>query len=181
MPAIITALGDDTLSVSVGADRIPFTYALNANTLWSRGDKAVQPAAYKAGDRIYIVPRALPGGDIQARAVSDSLPAAALLKERASASVRGTVHGLDSAAHTLTLTTPNHDLRLLACAPELEVTRGGKPLTWAALKVGQSVTARLRRNEEQQQTVWRITIAAVGTKASVRKKPILPRFTNKKR
>jgi hypothetical protein len=168
-PVTVTAVDDDTLTVTVGAENLPFSYALNANTLWSRGGKAVQPAEFKAGDKIYVVPRALPGGDVQARAVADNPVAATQLKERASTSVHGTIKTLDPAAHTLTLSTTTRDTRTLTCDADLEVLRGSKPLTWSDLKAGQNIIARLRHGEGEEPLVWRITLQSSRTKSSARK------------
>jgi hypothetical protein len=168
-PATVIALDDDTLSVTVGTDNLPFTYVLSPDTLWSRAGRTVQPADFKPGDRVYVVPRSLPGGEVQARAVADSAPAATVLKERVGTSVRGTIRALDSTAHTLTLITTVHDTRILTCEVELEVLRGGKPLAWTDLKVGQSVSARLHRNADDKPVAWRITIQNAHTRLKARK------------
>ena len=171
-PVTISALDDDTLTVTVGVENLPFTYALNANTLWSRGGKTAQPAEFKPGEKVYVVPRALPGGDVQAKAVADSANAPTQLKERSSTSVHGIIKTLDSNAHTLTLATMSHDIRTLACEAETEVLRGSKPLAWTDLKAGQNVTARLRRREDDSPVVWRITIQSARAKTSSRKRGI---------
>ena len=169
-PVTVVDVDDDTLTVTVGTDRLPFAYALNANTLWSRGGKSAQPAEFKAGDKVYVVPRALPGGDVQARAVADSTGEATQLKERASTSVHGVIKALDATTHTLTLITATHDTRVLACEAALEVLRGSKPLTWAELKAGQNVTARLRRHGGEAPIIWRITVQSARVKTSSRKR-----------
>jgi hypothetical protein len=171
-PVTVVDVDDDTLTVTVGADKLPFTYALNANTLWSRGGKPAQPAEFKAGDKVYVVPRALPGGDVQARAVADSTGEATQLKERASTSVHGVIKALEASTHTLTLITATHDTWVLGYEAELEVLRGSKPLTWADLKAGQSVTARLRRREGEAPLIWRITVQSARAKTSSRKRGI---------
>jgi hypothetical protein len=146
---------------------------LSQDTLWSRGGKTVQPADFKIGDRVYVVPRALPGGEVQARAVADSAPEAGVLKERAAVSVHGTIRALDPAAHTLILTTTAHDTRILTCAADLEVLRGGKTLAWDDLKVGQTVTARLHRDTDEKPVAWRITIQArAGIKSRKHPRPL---------
>jgi hypothetical protein len=165
-PVNVVSVDDDTLTVTVGLEKLPFTYVLNANTLWSRGGKSAQPAEFRPGETAYVVPRALPGGDVQARAVADNANGAVQLKERASVSVHGAIEALDAAAHTLTLTTATHDRRVLVCEADAEVLRGGKPLTWADLKTGQNVTARLRRREGEEPQVWRITIQSVRARTS---------------
>jgi len=180
----IKSVDDDSLSVAVGTEALPFTYVLSQNTLLSRGGKTIQPSEFRSGDTVYVVPRALPGGDVQARAVADSMAAATLLKERASTSVRGTIHTLDSALHTLMLTTPGHEVRSLICDTDLEVTRGGKSLPWEGLKVGQNVTARLHRNDVGVPAVWHITILKGRPKSihpfrsAVRKKASIRRHVN---
>jgi hypothetical protein len=167
--AVIKEITEDTLSVTVGAESVAMDYSISDKTRWEKAGKEVEAAAFKSGDRVFVVPRSLPSGGIMARAVADSTAGAAQEKERLATSVHGTITAVDSAAHKLTLATTAGDTRSLAYTDETEVVLAGKPLTLASLKTGQHAAARVRHEAGGDEVVWRITIET-GRKSAVAKK-----------
>ncbi|HZP81894.1 MAG TPA: hypothetical protein VFB21_09675, partial [Chthonomonadaceae bacterium] len=66
----IKEISEESLTLAVGPDEL--SYTLSAKTRWSRGGKEIPASEFKAGDRVFVVPRALPSGALMARAVSDT-------------------------------------------------------------------------------------------------------------
>ncbi len=141
----VKEISEDRLVASLGGDEV--SYVISDKTRWSKGGKEAAPEDFKAGETVYIVPRGLPNGAIMARAVADSEQAAARLKERLARSLHGTLQGLDTTQHQITLLTAAGETRILPYTEETEVRQGGKTLPLAALKPGQRVSVSIRRNE----------------------------------
>ena len=126
--------------------------------MWSKNGKDATAADFKAGDKIYVLPRSLPSGSIMARAITDTPAAATQMKERQSTSVPGVVKSVDPAAYKLILETPTNDTRSLQGSAETEVVQKSRTVGWPALKVGQHVRARLRHDDTGEMVCSRITI-----------------------
>lgn len=159
--AVIKAIADTVLSVGIGSNDVPMDYTISDKTLWEKDGKAVDAAAFKAGDHVFIVPRSLPSGSIMARAVADTTAGAAQEKERLAASARGTIVSIELPAHRFLLKTVANDTRSFAFDDQTEVVQNGRPLTPAGLKPGQHIVARLRHEIGGDELVWRITIEKV--------------------
>lgn len=152
----IKEISEESLTLAVGPDEL--NYTLSEKTRWSRGGKEIPASEFKAGDRVFVVPRALPSGALMARAVSDTENGAAQLKERTARSVKGVLQNLDAGAHKLTLATVAGDLRTLPYTDETEVRMSGKTLPLSVLKVGQHIGLSLKKDEEGEQFITRITL-----------------------
>ena len=174
----IKAIDEDSITVSLGKDNIEFDYALSEKTRWERDGKEVAASAFKPGDGVYIVPRALPSGNVMARAVANSSKGAEQEKERTAASVHGVILGLDPPNFKLTLKTLAGDTRNLALTDETEVKLNSKPILITDLKPGQHVSARLRHGDGGDEIAWRITVengkkssSKTRKTASIKRKP----------
>ena len=167
--AKLKAVDDDTLTVLVGTESIPLTYTISDKTLWNKGGKAAAPTDFKAGDSVSIVPRSLPSGGIMASVVADSPQGAAQGKERKAVSIHGIIQALDAAMHTLTLKTEAGDTRILNYTDATEVHLSSKTLPLTSLKVGQSVGARIRHDDNDKEVVWSITLGTTGSSKSGKK------------
>lgn len=169
--ATITGIAEDSLSVTIGPDAVPATYTTSDKTRWSRGNREATSEDFKPGDRVTIVPRALPGGNIMASIVADSDAGAALTKERYARSVNGTLQAIDAPARKMTVITPLKDVRVFAYNELTEVRIGSKKVPLAALRVGQKVRVSLKKEEGTEETAYRITIesrvATTGRKPGV--------------
>jgi|SRR5579884_3345246 len=163
-------IGEQSVTITVGADAIPVTYATSDKTRWSKGGKEVDPDQFKVGDPVAIVPRALPGGGIGARVIADSPTAAARAKESLSRIVSGSVKSVDITGHTLTLLTKAGVTRTLPCAETAVLQKGDKTLPLDLLKPGQNVRVHLKRNADGEESVTRIQIT-IGVKRAVRPSP----------
>lgn len=156
----IREITEDYLHVVEGTDQAEIEYRITANTQWSRGGKPVSPGDFKPGERVYVAPRLMARGRILALAVSDSANSANILKERTRPTVTGEVTAVDLAAKMLSLRTVAGDARELALSSDCKVRQSSKDVSPDALRVGQTVTAHLRRNEQGERLVTLITIQA---------------------
>lgn len=154
----IKAIDEDSITVSLGKDNILFDYALSEKTRWERGGKEVAASAFKPGDAVFIVPRALPSGNVMARAVADSPTGAEQEKERTATSVHGVILSLDPHNFKLILKTLAGDTRNLALTDETEVKLNSKPILITDLKPGERVSARLKHGDGGDEIAWRITV-----------------------
>ncbi len=154
----IKAIDEDSLTVSLNKDNIEFDYALSEKTRWERDGKEVAASAFKPGDGVFIVPRALPSGNVMARAVANSSKGAEQEKERTATSVHGVILALDPANFKLTLKTLAGDTRNLALTDETEVKLNSKPILITDLKPGERVSARLKHGDGGDEIAWRITV-----------------------
>jgi Cu/Ag efflux protein CusF len=168
--ATITELDEESLAVTVGPDNLPLSYVVSEKTRWMRNGKEATAADFKAGEKVSIVPRALPSGNIMASVVSDTQEGAAQGKERKALSVHGVIKSLDPTAKKITLLTVAKDERTLRMADELEVHSGSKTLPLTALKTGQHINARVRHADMEEDTVYRITLET-GSRTTAPKKP----------
>lgn len=166
--AVVKSVGEDTLEVAVGTEGVPLTYHLSDHTLCRKNGKEATPTDFKAGDKIYVAPRPLPSGEIQARAIADSETAVAQLKEESGTTVHGVIKTVDPAAHKLTLLTRAGETRDLIGTPDTNIHKAGKTLTWSLLKSGTPVSVRLRSNEVGDTEIWRITIESIRSVAKAR-------------
>jgi hypothetical protein len=174
-PAVVKLITDDTLSVTIGPESIPLDYTISEKTRWEKAGKEVEAAAFKPGDHVYVVPRSLPSGSVMARAVADSTGGAAQEKERLATSVHGTVAGIDTAAHKLTLRTLAGDTRNFAFDDETELVASGKQQPIGTLKAGAHVAVRVRHEAGGEELVWRITIETGRKSTSTRKRVSTPK------
>lgn len=154
----IKAIDEDSITVSLDKDHIEFDYALSEKTRWERGGKEVAASAFKPGDGVYIVPRALPSGNVLARAVADSSKGAEQEKERTATSVHGVILSVDPPNFKLTLKTLAGETRNLALTDETEVKLNSKPILITDLKPGERVSARLKHGDGGDEIAWRITV-----------------------
>src|SRR5262249_13857654 len=93
--ATVKEIEEDRLS-AIGTDASLLNYTISEKTLWSKNGKEATARDFKPGDKIYVVPRALPSGSVMARAVADTPAGAAQLKERTATTVHGVVKELDT-------------------------------------------------------------------------------------
>ncbi len=163
-PATIQEMDEDTLTAAVGTDAIPLEYTISEKTDWSRDGKPASSKDFKAGDKIYIVPRALPSGAIMAREISNSEAGAGQLKERAASTVHGVVSAVNGAAHSFTLTTVAGDARTLLYTGATEIHSGAKTLPLSALRAGLHVAARVHHQEVGEDVAWRVNLEAAHKK-----------------
>ena len=161
--AVITAMDEDGLTVAIGTAKIPLTFATSDKTMWAKNGKEATSTDFKVGEKVCILPRALPSGTIMARAITDTPAAAEQMKERQATSVHGVVKSIEASTFKLTLTTTAGDTRLLQGNIETQVMQKSHTVTWATLKTGQSVAARLRRNYAGESICWKLTIDAGKT------------------
>jgi hypothetical protein len=168
--AVIKVVTDDTLSVTVGADNLPFDYTISDKTRWAKAGKEVDGTAFKPGDHVYVVPRSLPSGSIMAKAVADTPSGAVQEKERLALSVHGTVTSVDMAAHKCVLKTVAGDTRNLAFSDETEMVMSGKTVPLTNLKSGLHVAARIRHEAGGDEVVWRITVESLRKPTAPKKR-----------
>jgi hypothetical protein len=170
VPATIKAIEEERLSV-VGADATLFNYVLTEKTRWSKGGKEATARDFKPGNKVYVVPRSLPNGDIMARAVADTPSGAAQMKERTAVTVHGVVQNVDVSAHKFVLATKAGDTRTLHYTDSTEVHQSGKTLPLTALKAGLSVGAHVKHDVDGEDVASRITIdASTGKNVRTHKK-----------
>jgi len=154
----IREITEDYLQAAEGTDQAAIEYRITGKTAWSREGRPASPGDFKAGERVHVVPRLLPGGGLMAVAVSDTPDSAAKLKERSKAYVSGSVKAISVERRELSLHTLAGDSRDLPIASDCVVRRDSRDVPLSAVKPGQSVTVRLARNEEGEQSATRITI-----------------------
>lgn len=168
---IIQEITEDELeAVDSGA---PIAYRITEKTSWAKSGKPCSAADYKAGEKVYIVPRLLPSGGVMAIAVSDSTNYAAILKERSRIYVTGTVKSINVEKRLLNLLSVAGDDRELPIAEPCIVRKESKDQPLTAVKPGQTVTVRLARDEENEQHITRITIKT--TKSTKSRPPATPK------
>ena len=169
---ILQEIAEDEIKTAESGAEIAFR--ITEKTAWSKAGKPCSAEDYKAGEKVYIVPRLLPSGGIMALAVSDSTNSAAILKERSRIYVTGAVKVINSEKRILNLLSVAGDNRELPIADDCVVRKDSKDQPLTAVKPGQTVTLRLGRDEENEQQITRITIQ---TKKSTRRptaKPATP-------
>ena len=169
-PAVVTSIVDNTLSVTVGQEHLPFDYTISDKTRWEKAGKEVDAAAFKSGDMIYVVPRSLPSGSIMARAVADSAAGAAQGKERLAASVHGAVVSVDLPGHRVVVKTFAGDMRNFAINDETEVIVNSKPMPLGTLRQGLHVVVRIRHDVGGEEIAWRFTVEGSKRYSPVRKR-----------
>jgi hypothetical protein len=164
----IKEINDDTLSATEGADAAEVEYRHTDKTQWGKAGKPASDADFKPGDKVYVSPRLLPGGGIMAVAVSDAPEFTARLHERTRPTVTGAVRACDLRKMTLSLHSAAGDDRDFTLAPDCVVRMASKDVPLTSIRAGQTVTVHLKRDEEGEQVVTRITIrAAVKKKTKV--------------
>ena len=165
----IQEINEDALeAVDSGA---PIAYRITEKTSWAKSGKPSSAADFKAGEKVYVVPRLLPSGGIMAIAVSDSTDSAAKLKERSRIYVTGTVKVINPEKRLLNLQSVAGDNRELPIAESCVVRKESKDQPLSAVKPGQTVTVRLARDDENEQHITRITIQ---TKKAAKSRPPAP-------
>ncbi len=156
---------EGALTVAIGTEAVPMTYTTSDKTLWWKNGKAASETDFAAGSTIYISPRATVSGTLIARVVTDSEKSVDQVKEHTAATVNGTITSLDASdPHKITLTTAAGETRTLDCTKDVEVRRGAKMLTWASLKTGQHLKARMQRDDNDNLVAWRVTIGTTKTR-----------------
>lgn len=165
---IVAEVSEDSLRASEGADKAEVEYRVTEKTSWQKGGKPAAPTDFKTGDRVFVVPRLLPGGNIMAMAVADASEGAAVLKERSKATVSGTVKAIDAAKHALQMHTSAGEDRDLQLAPDVVVRLGSKDVPLTSVRPGQAVSVHLTRSAEDELVASRITIQ---TRKSAARKP----------
>lgn len=156
--AVIKEIEETRLYVTVGKEAVPMEYTTSAKTRWAKGNKDASPEDFKPGEKVTIVPRGLPSGNVMATIVSDSEQGAALTKERYTRSVSGTIQMLDAAMKKITVLTPLKDTRLFAYTDQTEVRVLSKKVPLSTLRVGQKIAASLKKEEDTEETAYRINI-----------------------
>jgi len=154
----IREITGDELRAVEGEDEAEIAYRITEKTLWGKGGEVVSADDFTSGERVYVVPRLLPGGGVMAIAVSDAPGFAARLKERTRPTITGTVQAFDLAKKTLFLRSAAGDDRELVVGPDCLVRWTTRDMPLSVVRPGQNVTVHLRRNEEGEQVVVRITI-----------------------
>lgn len=174
----ILEITDDSLRASEGADNTPLEYRITEKTLWARGGQPASAADFKTGESVHVAPRLLPGGGLMAAAVSDASDMTARLKERTRPTVSGTVKACDPAKRTLSLRSAAGDERDFSIAPDCVARLSSRDVPLASVRAGQSVTLHLKRDEEGEQIITRITIHPVKGKPKVETTPRKPATRN---
>lgn len=167
-PVTVVDATDESLKAAEGADRAEVDYRITEKTAWQKGGKPAAAADFKAGDRVYVVPRLLPSGGIMAMAVSDAPEGAAVLKERSRSTVSGVVKALDAGKRALHLHTAAGDEREIVLAADIIVRQASKDVPLTAVHPGQAVSVRLSRAADNELEASRITIQ---TRKTGSKKP----------
>lgn len=173
----VKEVSDESLKAAEGTDGAEIEYRITDKTQCSRGGQSASIADFKAGEKVYVVPRLLPRGNLMATAISDSGGSAARLKERAGRSVTGVVKALDTTKRTLSLHSAAGDDRDLVLAPACRVRMASRDVPLTVVHPGITVTASLTRNEEDEQVVSRITIQTKrsGRRATSGSKTVRPK------
>lgn len=169
MPATIALITDNTLSVKVGVEALPFDYTISDKTRWEKGGHEVDVNGFKAGDRVFVVPRSLPSGAVMARAVSDTTAGAIQEKERLATSVHGVVVSVDLPGHLVVVKTVGGDTRKFAISDETEIIVNSKPMPLGTLRQGLHVVVRVRHDAEGDEIAWRFTVESTKRASTVKK------------
>jgi hypothetical protein len=167
-PVTVVEATDESLKAAEGADRAEVDYRVTEKTAWQKSGKPAAATDFKAGDRVYVVPRLLPSGSIMASAVSDAQEGAAVLKERSRSTVSGVVKALDGPKRALRLHTVAGEEREIVLAPDVVVRQASKDVPLTILHPGLNVSVRLARTADNEVEASRITIQSRKTFA---KKP----------
>lgn len=154
----IKEITEEGIRAAEGAEGAELDYRVTEKTQLSLHGRPATVSDLKAGDRVYVVPRLLPGGNVMAIAISDAVDSAARLKERTRFTVTGTVKTMDAAKKTISLHSAAGDDRDIALASDCIARAASKDVPLTALRPGQTVTVHLTRNEEGEQVANRITI-----------------------
>lgn len=176
MAVTVVEVSDETLKAVEGADMAEVDYRVTEKTSWQKAGKPAGAADFKAGDKVFVVPRLLPGGNVMATAVADSSAGAAVLKERAKTTVSGTVKAIDHTKRLLQIRSAAGDDRDLVLAPDVVVRLGSKDVPITSVHSGQPVSVHLSRNSENDVVASRITIQTRKTgarKPSKTAKPVV--------
>ena len=169
--ATIQTIEEDILTVKLAKDGVEFEYSVSEKTRWEKAGAETSAEQFKAGDKVFVVPRSLPSGGVFARAVADTPGGADQGKERTATSVHGTILALEPAAYKITLKTAAGDTRNFAFNDETEVKKNSKPIPVTTLKPGEHVSARLRHEESGDELAWRITVET-GRKTTTKTRKI---------
>ena len=154
--AVIKEMGEDVLTVTI--DGTAAAYTVSDKTRWNRSGKEVSDTAFKAGDKVAIIPRALPGGAIMARVVADNLKDAELSKAEGAGILSGVFKSLDTAAQTFTLVMAGDETRVIPYNAETEVRLRTKTAKLSTLKAGQHITVHVSHGDDGKDLATRITI-----------------------
>jgi hypothetical protein len=154
----ILELTEDDLKAKIEADGSEMTYRITDKTVWQKAGQPVTREAFKAGASAFIAPILLSNGRIKAVAVTDAGGETVKLKERLKPTVSGKVISYDGTTRHLKLHTTAGDERELTLAVSCEVRKTGKPVTTAALVPGVDFTAHLRKGEDGERVVVKITV-----------------------
>lgn len=161
----VTRVGEDAIEGDEARKAVPVTYRVTPKTLCRLKGVDAEPAGLKIGDRVWVAPRLLPGGQAMAVAVADSEADAARLRERTMPSVTGTLTAFDAAARALTMSTRAGDRRDLTLADGCVVRRESREVGPSALRTGVAITAHLRRGDDGERRVVRVTVHAKAPSA----------------
>ena len=154
--AVIKEMGDAVLNVTIdGADAV---YTLSDKTRWNRSGKEVSDTAFKAGDKVVIIPRSLPSGAVMARVVADNLKDAELSKAEGAGILSGVFKSLDTAAQTITFVMMGDETRAIPYNAQTEVRLRSKTAKLSTLKAGQHITVHVTHEDDGKDLATRITI-----------------------
>lgn len=163
MQVTIRKIEEGELAVTFGSEKEPFVYVVSGKTHWSRAGKDASPENFKVGETVTVVPRSLPSGNVMAAIVADSMQEATRTKERHARSVTGQITSLDSKEWHVVLSLSPQETREFTYSPQTLVKLGSRPMTVAALKIGQRIRASLKQVDEKLPEAYRITIEAKKT------------------
>ena len=165
-PVSIAALASGALRATEGAAAVPIEYRVTEKTAWSRGGRAVDAGAFRAGDRVFVAPRLLPSGAVMAIAVADTEAAAAALRDEAKPAFAATLVAVDLAKHMLRVRTAAGATRELPLAEDCVARRGGVEVALDTVRPGTPITVWRRRDEHGDRVVSHITVksARSGTR-----------------
>ncbi|MEP6754011.1 MAG: hypothetical protein ABJA67_00805 [Chthonomonadales bacterium] len=167
---MIKEISEESLLVTDGPTKAEIEYKLSEKTTYTKGGKAATLADFKVGETVHVIPRSLPGGNLQAIAVADIKVDAIHLKERSKLTVTGTIRAIDLKKMILSFRSTTGDDRDFEIAEECVATQLGKPIALTQLHAGLNATIHLTRREEDSQVVTKIT---VHSKKSSTRKPVI--------
>ena len=154
--AVIKDISEDLLTVTIeGTDA---AYTVSAKTRWNRSGKEVTAEAFKAGDKVEIIPRSLPSGNVMARVVADNLTDAERSKAEGAGILNGVFKSLDASAHTLTFLMDGGESRTVPYDANTEIRLRSKAATITALKAGQHITVHVTHTDDGKELAARVTI-----------------------
>lgn len=164
--AVIKDISEDLLTVTIGGTDAEYT--VSDKTRWNRGGKEVTAAAFKAGDKVEIIPRSLPGGNVMARVVADNLSDAERSKAEGAGILSGVFKSADAAAHTITFIMDGAESRTVPYNAETEIRLRSKAATIASLKAGQHITVHLEHTDDGKELATRVTIEQTRPKLTAK-------------